>query len=412
MNKKWHITTLFILFAFLSFSQNNTLDYYITTSLSNSPLLKSYQNQILSNRLDSQILRATLKTQVNFLSNNSYAPIVNGYGYDEVITNKQNVSALVQASKNFPAKNNITAQLRAISLQNQSLLDTIRLSEKDLIKAVSEQYIIAYGDLVTMNFNADLFDLLKNEDIILKKLTQSNVYKQIDYLSFYVTLQQQELTLLQSQIQYDADYLTLNYVAGIWDTKIIQLQEPHLMDTLQYNFINSIFYRRFSTDSLRIENEKALIKYEYKPKIGSYADAGYNSSLQFQPYKNFGVSAGFSLTVPIYDARQRTLKYSKLDIRERTRLANKDFFRNQYFQQVAQLTKQLHATDELVSKINEQITYVKTLITANQRLLETGDIRIADYVLAINNYLTAKNLLNQNYISRLKILNQINYWNR
>jgi hypothetical protein len=34
-----------------------------------------------------------------------------------------------------------------------------------------------------------------------------------------------------------------------------------------------------------------------------------------------------------------------------------------------------------------------------------------DYVTAINNYLQAQNLLTQNNINRLKILNQVNYWN-
>jgi outer membrane protein TolC len=143
-----------------------------------------------------------------------------------------------------------------------------------------------------------------------------------------------------------------------------------------------------------------------------FTDAGYNSSLQIQPYKNFGFSAGLNLTIPIYDGRQKQYKYAKLDIEERTRLSNREFYFNQYSQQVAQLKLQLNATDKLVGKINQQITYAYTLIGADNRLLETGDIRIADYVTAVNTYLNAKNLLNQNFITRLRILNQINYWNR
>jgi hypothetical protein len=48
----------------------------------------------------------------------------------------------------------------------------------------------------------------------------------------------------------------------------------------------------------------------------------------------------------------------------------------------------------------------------NERLLATGDIRLTDFILALNNYFNARNLVTQNYISRLKILNQINYWNK
>ena len=76
-----------------------------------------------------------------------------------------------------------------------------------------------------------------------------------------------------------------------------------------------------------------------------------------------------------------------------------------------QLRQQLVAIDLLVNKINKQIEYAHTLILANGKLLETGDITMKDYVTAINNYLSAQNLLTQNHISRLKILSQVNYWN-
>ena len=49
----------------------------------------------------------------------------------------------------------------------------------------------------------------------------------------------------------------------------------------------------------------AQIDLSYKPKVSLYADAGYVSSLQYLPYKNFGASAGVNLTVPIYDGRQK-----------------------------------------------------------------------------------------------------------
>lgn len=66
----------------------------------------------------------------------------------------------------------------------------------------------------------------------------------------------------------------------------------------------------------------------------------------------------------------------------------------------------------LVDKINKQIEYSHTLILANNKLLEAGDITIRDYVTAINNYLNAQNLFTLNNIERLRIVNQINYWNR
>jgi glutaredoxin 2 len=146
--------------------------------------------------------------------------------------------------------------------------------------------------------------------------------------------------------------------------------------------------------------------------VGAYADGGYTSSLQITPYKNFGFSAGISLIIPIYDGHQKQMKYSKINLQERTRQNNREFFINQYNQQIAILKQQLYSTSLLTHKINQQITYTNTLITANGQLLQTGDITMKDYILALNNYLNAKNLLTQNNISKLRIINQINYWNR
>jgi glutaredoxin 2 len=90
----------------------------------------------------------------------------------------------------------------------------------------------------------------------------------------------------------------------------------------------------------------------------------------------------------------------------------RDFFIQQHDQQILQLVQQLNATDKLIDQINKQIKYTETLITVNEKLLATGDIRLIDFILTLSNYINAKNLATQNYISRLKIIGQLNYWNR
>lgn len=407
---KWFIILLLFL-SLRSFSQPHDLKYFLQNAKQNSPGLKDFQNQVLSLQIDSQLLKASLGPQVNFLSNNSYAPIINGWGYDEAITNRANISGLLQASRNYLSRGQISAQYRTIALQRRSLLDTIALSQQDLARTITEQYIAAYGDLLAMDFNREVYDLMQREEQALKKLTQANVYKQTDYLTFYVTMQQQELTWLQAQIQYNNDFLTLNYLSGLVDTTIERIEKPALTDSLGMDFYNTVFYSRFITDSLRLANEKELVNFEYKPRIGAYTDAGYNSSLQNTPYKNFGLSAGVSVTIPIYDGRQKQMKLARIDIQERTRQSNREFYVNQHNMQLLQLKQQLLSIDLMVEKINKQIGYAHTLIVANGKLLQTGDITMKDYVTAINNYLQAQNLLTQNNINRLKILNQVNYWN-
>ena len=86
---------------FICPAQTRSLNDFIRYAKENNATLKDLQGQILSNFVDSQILRATTKTQLNFVSNEMYAPVIKGWGYDEIITNIAQVSGMVQATKTF-----------------------------------------------------------------------------------------------------------------------------------------------------------------------------------------------------------------------------------------------------------------------------------------------------------------------
>lgn len=401
-----------IILSLFAIGQQKNLDYFIQQGLDNSPLLKDYQNQVQINRVDSQRIRATYKPQVTGTSNNAYAPVIKGYGYDGAITNGGQLSALVGVNQVLVSKKYLYAQFETLSLQNQGIENTAKLSEQDLTRTIVAQYVTTFGDMQQLQFAREVNALLKKEENLLKSLTQTNVYRQTDYLTFLVTRQQQELSVKQLSIQLQNDYATLNYMAGIIDTAEAILAEPAITLHQLPEISQSVFFRKFTLDSLQLGNNRSLVDFNYKPKVNLYADAGYSSTLVYQAYKNFGTSFGVNVTIPIFDGRQKKLQYSKIAIAERTRIGYKDFYTSQYSQQVAQLSQQLKATGELIDEINHQIKYAEGLINVNIKLLETGDAKIADLVIAVNNYMMAKNLLTQNNTSRLQIINQINYWNR
>jgi len=221
--KRLFILLAGVLTSFYLQAQKNSLDYFVNYAISNSPLLKDYNNQVLSFRLDSQLLRATMKLQVNGISTNSYAPVINGWGYDPVITNLQQVSAMVQVSKSFLSNKTIGSQIAGLQVQSQGIANAIKISEQDVIKSITDQYITTYGEQLQLDYNYEVNGLLKKEDSLLKILTQNNVYRQTDYLSFAVTVQQQLLATSQLEVQYNFDYAALNYLAGIMDTASTRL---------------------------------------------------------------------------------------------------------------------------------------------------------------------------------------------
>lgn len=392
-------------------AQTNDLNYYIRQSLENSPLLKDYQNQTVINQMDSLILKAAYKPQVNFSSVDVWSPIVKGYGYDEAITNKGNYSALLTVSQTVIGRGNLKTQLNNYTLENQSVLNTKKISEQDLKLAVTAQYVTAYGILQEVLFNEEIENLLKKEEVLLKKLTENTVYRQTDYLNFHVTLQQQQLSISQQKADYQNNITLLNYLCGIVDTSFVRLEKPDLSLRPSLSFENTLQYNNYQIDSMKIRNSDALVDYAYRPKLDIFADAGFNSSFNYQPYKNFGASIGLSLVVPIYDGGQRQKQHNKLKATEQTRENYRDFSRQQYRQQLGQLYQQLEQTKNITNQAQSVIKSTQALMEAYSKQMQTGDAAITDYILSINNYLNAKHVITQQIINQLQIINQINFWN-
>ena len=113
--------------------------------------------------------------------------------------------------------------------------------------------------MLQIEFNREIYDLLKKEEAILKTLTEKNVYRQTDYLTFLVTLQQQDLLSKQLRIQFQNDFATLNYSCGIIDTALLHCKNRKFPCPLLPDISSSAFFRQFTIDSLKLANSRALI---------------------------------------------------------------------------------------------------------------------------------------------------------
>lgn len=386
------------------------LDFFIQQGLSSSPVLKDYKNQQLSNRIDSMRMRASYLPQVTASSTGLYAPVIKGYGYDQVLTNGQSLEALLTMNYSIIGKNKRNQQLEQFKIHQDSLKFAANWSTLDLKKNITDQYLNAYASQEQMVFNAEVYELLKKEEVILKKLTRANTYKQSEYLTFLVTFQQQNLTWKQAEMQFKNDLAMLNYLCGIVDTTVSPLKAPEITPSGKVDY--TFFSTRFRLDSLKNENDRKGVLLNYRPKASVYVNGGYNSSFLLQPYKNFGTSAGFTLSVPLYDGHQKAMQLHQMAIQQESGTAYKNFFLRQHEQQINLLQQQIKENQALFPQVNTQIRFAKSLMEVDSQLLRTGDLKIADYIIAINNYLAAKNLLRQTQINGFKLINQLNYWNR
>jgi outer membrane protein TolC len=392
-------------------AQTHDLNDYINQSLENSPLLKDYQNQLVINRLDSFILKAEYMPQVDFSSYNHVSPIINGYGYDYAIYKRYHVTAMMTVRQTIIGRENMKTRLNTYTLENQSVENEKKVTEQELKLAVSTQYITTYGILEEIMFNEELENLLKREEVLLKKLTENTVYKITDFLHFQVMLQQQQLFISQQKASYKNHLALLNYLCGIVDTSFVQQEKPELRLQSMLSFENTLEYINFQIDSLKILNSNALIDYAYRPKLDVFVDAGYRSTFFLDPYKNFGASVGLSFSIPIYDGNQRKQQHLKLKLSEQTRKNYQDFSRQQYRQQLEQLYQQLDETEQLIRQSQTVVKSTQTLIDAYGKQLQTGDATVTDYVLSIHQLMNAQHVITQHTNQKSQIINQINYWN-
>lgn len=413
MTRKIEILLLLLFFSgMLSSAQEKNLDYYLTQGIIHSPVLKDLNNQISSGSVDSLLITAGHKPQVSYNGLAYYAPVINGVGYSEVITNISNITSVVYVSQRIFYQKLLDAQYSRIGIQNQTFRTTSKITEIELKKAITLQYLAACSVFNDIVFNGDLIKSSRDEEPVLKQLVEKGMYRQVDYNSFMVELASLDILYKDSQIQYRKELAALNLLCGLPDSAFTELQLPVIQLKAPVNLMSSVFFNRFLNDSMKIQNEKSLIDYNYKPAINWFSDAGLINNIPREITRNFGFSAGLSLTVPIYDGKQRKLNYDKLKLAENTRLNYADYFKQQYNQQLRQLYSELDDTRNILPVASNQLSLAESVINQDKSLLNAGNISVTDYVTALKNYISIKHNYNQFQIRILQIMTEINYWNQ
>ena len=387
--------------------QAKSLDDYLSRAKSNSPLLNDFNNQVYSLKIDSLKLKADYGFQVEGYGDLTYPTSINGWGYNGSLYTEQNLAAIVRVTRDLLGKGNLSSRLANYNLEIQQTLNKSEITIQTLNRAVTEQYINTYASQQQYDIVKEIVQLLEREDNVLNELTKTAVFKQTDYLTFKVILQQNMLELKQRGSEWQNNYAILNYLSGIVDTSLPKLEPPTMYTDDFIAFDESVYAQSYHTDSLKIANEAKIIRYDYIPRLSVYADGGYSSALASAPYKNFGFSAGLSLTVPIYDGNKKKKLLLQNQIAEDTRTKYNEFARNQYLQQIVQIQGQIKQYNQMTEVANEQMKYAETLIEANLKQLPTGDVKVVDFILSINNYLNLKSGLVQFKTNLYNLHNQL-----
>ncbi len=405
---------LFLFFLFAARwieAQTGTLNYYLQQALSNNPQLNDFRNQAQSTAFDSLKIKATRKPQVNMLGQILVAPNVNGYGYDNAVTNSGNYELLMGVSQNLFNKQILAPQYESLSLQRQAAGNSGVTTEHELTRDITSQYIQAYADIIQIEHADAILQLLTEESSVLKSLTEKGIYKTFDYTTFQVALQSQEIILNQQKFQYCSDIHALNLLSGITDTALPKLSPPSITGMAPVGVSSSRFLVGFRIDSLQISNRKLLTSVNYKPKLSWFADGGILGSQPAYLYRNFGTSFGLNFSLPIYDGKQKQLEFKKINLAENTRNSYQIFFKKQYQEQIATIMDEINENEKLLAQTKKQLALSEEQIRVGKNQLNIGALPVSDFILAIRTGNEIKNSMSQLQIRHLLLLNELNYWN-
>lgn len=383
---------------------------FFAIALENSPLLNDLNNQITLAKIDSLKYQATYGFIISADANAMYSPTINGWGYDNTLTNGRNLFAGFRVSKEIANKNFSKARLNTFNATIDQITAQKNISVLSLKRQITDQYIATYASEQKLKLTAEILSLLNEEDLVLKKLTQAAVFKQTDYLAFKVTLQQNELNLQQQKAEWKNNYALLNLICGKVDTNFTPLAPLEIPANIPItNFGESVYTQAFTADKLKIENQRAVVTYSYKPKFNVFSDAGYQSALNLTAYKNFGWAIGLGLTIPIYDGHQKKMLLQQNELELKTREKYLKQQETQYQQFTLQTEVQIDQYKKMLETAKQQLRYAKTLVEANAKQLPTGDVRIVDFILSITNYMSLKTNIIQYQQTVDTLQNQLQY---
>ena len=208
------------------YCQTRDLSFYIGKGLTNSPLLNDLKNQLHSASLDSLIISAQRKPQVEGRSQLLYSPHNDHFGYDEVITDGGNYQAVAYVSQDLFVSKKTGNKYRALNYDKQGLNLSVKLSSAELIKTITDLYIESYSVYSELLFNVSFLELMKNENLVVNRFVENGIYSQADYLALLVETEGQEVIITQLKNQYRKNIMSLNELCGIVDTSEIKLQMP------------------------------------------------------------------------------------------------------------------------------------------------------------------------------------------
>lgn len=405
-----------------TFAQSNK-SFYLHSALENSPLIKENQNlqtiaELEKERLSKEISSPKVNLTFDYLlapyfNNNKFTdinPAPQAIGYDINISNGGLYAGLLNVNQPLFTKGVLTAyQAGQTSLQMQYAYAE-KLSRHELIKSVTDQYIIVYKDQQLLTANKELLHTIENQQKIVEQLVKAGMFKSNDLLLIALEAQGQLAIIEAIQSQYEQDYLTLKTSCGLTDTTFYTLEAP-LFEKPITSEQRSYFLQKYKADSLATEANKAIFETKYKPNVSVFGNTGLNAVQLPNIQRKFGFSVGLSLNIPLYDGHQKTINEQKtqllLENSQQYKIAKEKELNNNR----NQLKTAIASLEKNKKTLQQQLAGYQELFEQYKAAIRQGQLSIINYVSALKIYQKTQFDLINTQTNILLLQNVQQYWN-
>jgi outer membrane protein TolC len=413
--------------ASISANAQTDLNYYINAAKQNSPLINDNKNQSKANLLDVERLKAFYtKPQVGITASYLFAPIIsrdnqqnklllnpdnpNNYsGYDMAASNGGTYQALVNFNQplfNGKIYKSASEQLSVASKVNEN---TAKISEHDIKKIVTDQYILCLQDNKQTQYAEATIQLLNDQKNILKPLVENSIYKQSDFTLLNIELQNFLSQLVNLKANFRRDLMDLNILCGINDTTLLVLQNVEL--ALNNSVTNSAFLEKYHLDSLNLIAQQKLFEIKYKPQLNIFANAGLNAVYAPTIPNRFGMSAGISFLYNIFDGNQKAINRNKIEVLNQSVTFYKNNFITQNNIRKSKIVSELQSYTERISIAEQQLKDYDFLLKSYKNEIISGQLTIINYITVLKNLATVQRDYTLLFSQQQSLINAYNYWN-
>jgi outer membrane protein TolC len=411
-----------LLISKLAIAQHS-LDDFINSAFANSPVLKEYHQQQTLNQIQQKMNHAeNTAFQVSLSGDYLFAPYFNNHGklvtinpapqaigYDINLFDGGLYSAQLNLERNIFNGRLMNVLNRQVQIQDENARYNIDLEKHNLQKQMTDQYLNTYQSFLMIRLAREVVSNLSDQLKLTRELVEKGFVKTQDYLLLKIELKNQSIGLSDARQNYRSNLYQLYAVCGISDTAVV------VIDSVALKMVKlmpeSNFVQKYTLDSLVTVNQQQQFEVKYLPQVSVFFNTGLNAVELNNIGRKFGMSAGFSLSVPLYDGRQKSLTRQQSLVNQHTISEYRRFSEQNIAMQRNDLISRIRALQQNIEALTEQIADYEKLLQLSNRQLQQGNVSMIDHLTLIRNFVEIRKNKIETEINYQLEINNYNYWN-